>query len=221
MHPDSAHEELESISREVHECTRCNLHCSANQGVPGEGASNTRIMLVGEAPGFNEDKQGRPFVGAAGKFLDDLLSIAGLQRTDVFITNVVKHRPPDNRPPELDELAACRPYLERQIAAINPALIVTLGRFSLGTFFPGDRISAVHGQLRELDGRRFFTMYHPAAALHQQTLRETLINDMKRLAAYIQGPEFTELGRTTEPVSAVPSRQNDSREEPPEQLTLF
>jgi len=219
--PDRAHEELESISREVHECTRCDLHCTANRGVPGEGASDTRIMLVGEAPGFNEDKQGRPFVGAAGKFLDDLLSIAGLQRTDVFITNVVKHRPPDNRPPELDELAACRPYLERQIAAINPALIVTLGRFSLGTFFPGDRISTVHGQLRVLDGRRFFTMYHPAAALHQQTLRETLINDMKRLAAYIQGFEFAELLRTNELGSAVSGRQNDSREEPPEQLTLF
>lgn len=209
------------MSREVHECTRCDLHCTANRGVPGEGPSDTRIMLVGEAPGFNEDKQGRPFVGAAGKVLDDLLGIAGLQRTDVFITNVVKHRPPDNRPPELDELAACRPYLQRQIASINPVLIVTLGRFSLGTFFPGDRISAVHGQLRVLDGRRFFTMYHPAAALHQQTLRDTLINDMKRLAAYIQGSEFAELSRTNEPNSVAAGRQNDSREEPPEQLTLF
>src|SRR5690242_8854845 len=132
---------MERLNAEVNSCTRCDLHCNTLHGVPGEGPYDADIMLVGEGPGFNEDKQGRPFVGAAGRFLEELLAIAGLQRKDVYITNVVKHRPPNNRDPEPGELAACRPYLERQIALIQPRVIVTLGRFSLGTFFPGDKIS--------------------------------------------------------------------------------
>jgi DNA polymerase len=151
-------------------------------------------------------------VGAAGKFLDELLGIAGLKRSGVFITNVVKHRPPNNRDPLPDELAACRPYLETQIELINPRIIVTLGRFSLGTFFPGSMISKVHGQVREKDGRYFFPMYHPAAALHQERLRQTLIEDMHKLAEFLQGP-FAQQEQTT----ASP----ESDEEPPEQLSLF
>jgi uracil-DNA glycosylase family 4 len=152
-------------------------------------------------------------VGAAGRFLEELLSIAHLKRSDVYITNVVKHRPPNNRDPEPGELAACRSYLDRQIALIEPKVIVTLGRYSLGTFFPGDKISTVHGRIRERDGRHFFNMYHPAAALHQQALRQTLLDDMKRLADFIQGP-----------MKQVPKEGTDASQgshEDPEQLSFF
>lgn len=177
--------ELEQIAVEVRECTRCELHCTANRGVPGEGPVGASVMFVGEGPGFNEDKIGRPFVGAAGKFLDELLSVASLRRADVFITNVVKHRPPSNRDPLPAELEACRPYLERQIEIIHPRVVVTLGRYSLATFSPGSRISQVHGHVRDYGGRKVFHMYHPAAALHQQALRDTLVADMRKLAAYL------------------------------------
>ncbi|HEX6509117.1 MAG TPA: uracil-DNA glycosylase [Chloroflexota bacterium] len=208
---------MERLNAEVNACTRCDLHRGTTHGVPGEGPYDADIMLVGEAPGFNEDKQGRPFVGAAGKFLEELLGIAGLRRSDVYITNVVKHRPPENRDPLPDELAACLPYLQRQIALIQPKLIVTLGRYSLGTFFPGDKISKVHGQVREKDGRSYFNMYHPAAALHQQALRQTLLDDMKRLAAFIEGP------MKETPKKTPAGRQGGPAEDgtPPEQLSFF
>lgn len=205
---------LEELNEEVRVCTKCDLHRTANKGVPGEGPVDARIMLVGEGPGFNEDKQGRPFVGAAGRFLEELLAVAGLQREDVYITNVVKHRPPNNRDPLPNELAACLPYLERQIKLIDPEVIVTLGRFSLGTFFPGSMISKVHGEVRDKDGRHFFAMYHPAAALHQDRLRQTLLDDMKRLADFLSKSPET---KSAEP--AEPAAQDD--EVPPEQLSLF
>jgi len=206
--------EIEELSEEVRTCTRCGLHRTANRGVPGEGPVDARIMLVGEAPGFNEDKQGRPFVGAAGRFLEELLSVAGLKREDVYITNVVKHRPPNNRDPMPDELAACVPYLRRQIELINPQVIVTLGRFSLGTFFPGSMISMVHGEIREKDGRQFFAMYHPAAALHQDRLRQTLLDDMKKLSEFLE--RVPDQGAAPS-VEDVPDEGGD----PPEQLSLF
>ncbi len=156
MSDSEAGSELARISSTVQACERCALHQSATHGVPGEGPATATVMLVGEGPGLNEDKQGRPFVGAAGKFLDQtLLPLAGLKRSEVYITNVVKHRPPNNRDPMPDELAACLPYLEQQIAIVNPRLIVTLGRFSLGTFFPGEMISKVHGQVED-QGRSLF-----------------------------------------------------------------
>ena len=204
--------ELERLEEEVRACTRCDLHLTANKGVPGDGPADADIMLVGEAPGFNEDKQGRPFVGAAGRFLDDLLGVAGLKRQDVYITNVIKHRPPNNRDPLPNELAACVPYLQRQIELISPRLIITLGRFSLGTFFPGSMISKVHGEIREKDGRYYFAMYHPAAALHQDKLRQTLIDDMKKLGEFIKGPLAGQ---------AKPEPPAAGDEEPPEQLSLF
>jgi len=209
----SGDDRLKQISEEVAHCTRCDLYRSATHGVPGEGPSNADIMLVGEGPGFNEDKQGRPFVGPAGRFLEELLGVAGLTRSDVFITNVVKHRPPNNRDPLPDELLACRPYLERQIEVIDPRVIVTLGRFSLGTFFPGSMISKMHGQIQEKAGRYFFPMYHPAAALHQDRLRQTLLDDMKKLAEFIQGP-------LSEPKGKKAERQGQD-EDPPSQLSLF
>jgi DNA polymerase len=146
-------------------------------------------MFIGEAPGFNEDRQGRPFVGAAGKFLEELLALADLRRSDVFIANVVKHRPPNNRDPEADEIAACASYLDRQIAALNPRVIVTLGRFSMARWFPGEKISRIHGQPRWISGRFIVPMMHPAAALHQPQNRPLIENDFRRLPEYLAQAE--------------------------------
>jgi len=182
MKPD---EELKQVAQEVSVCTRCNLHFSRKIAVPGEGPANAEIMFIGEGPGFYENEQGRPFVGAAGKFLDELLEKIGMKRSDVFITNVVKCRPPGNRDPETGEIEACNAYLERQIQAINPKVIVTLGRFSMGRFLPNAKISDVHGQAMNVKGRLIVAMYHPAAALHQQSLKPTLEKDFSRLPELI------------------------------------
>ncbi len=208
--------ELESLEGEIRLCTRCDLHTVANKAVPGEGPADAEVMLVGEAPGFNEDKQGRPFVGAAGRFLEELLGAAGLKREEVYITNVVKHRPPNNRDPLPNELAACLPWLERQIEIINPRFIVTLGRFSLGTFFPGSMISKVHGEVREKDGRFFFAMYHPAAALHQEKLRQTLLEDAGKLGEFLR-EKAKPTGQADKPETANGAGEDDS----PEQLSFF
>ena len=172
---------LDEIAAEVNGCTMCELHRAATRGVPGEGNPNARIMLIGEAPGWHEDQQGRPFVGNSGKFLGELLESAGLSREDVFITNVVKHRPPGNRDPLPDEILACSQYLERQIAILDPDVVVTLGRFSMAKFFPGERISKIHGEPKEIGGRYVVPMYHPAAALHNNSLRGTIEEDFKKL----------------------------------------
>ena len=175
---------LETIAAEVRGCTRCRLAEGRTNAVPGEGSPDTEVVFVGEGPGQNEDRQGRPFVGAAGTLLAELLGMIGWGRDDVFITNVVKCRPPNNRDPEPDEIAACEPFLKRQLEVLDPALLVTLGRFSLQTFMPGDRISRVHGTERPIDpstGARAATgyaLYHPAAALRQGSLKETMQRDM-------------------------------------------
>ena len=174
-------EALARIADEIVACARCELHKTRTKSVPGEGPADARIMLIGEAPGWNEDQQGRPFVGAAGRFLEELLASAGLTRGEVFITNVVKSRPPGNRDPLPDEIAACAPFLERQIEVIDPDVIVTLGRFSMARWFPGERISKIHGQPKR-DGRRLIVpMYHPAAALHQSALRSAIEEDFAKL----------------------------------------
>ena len=185
MTPEERRGALEAVAADVRDCTRCRLHEGRTRAVPGEGSPETEVVFVGEGPGFNEDRQGRPFVGAAGSFLSELLSTVGWRRDDVFITNVVKCRPPENRDPEPDEIAACGPFLARQLAIMDPALVVTLGRHSLGTFLPGSRIGQVHGTARPpvaaawADGSLVFAMYHPAAALHQGSLRRTLLDDMQ------------------------------------------
>src|SRR6266545_1293625 len=143
-------------------------------------------MLIGEGPGFYENEQGRPFVGAAGKFLDELLEKGGVSRKSVFITNVVKCRPPGNRDPLLEELSACNGYLDRQIEAINPLIIVTLGRYSMAKFLPNVRISEVHGQPAWVRGRLIIPMFHPAAALHQPSLKTSVERDFARLPEWIQ-----------------------------------
>ena len=176
-----ANEVLKTIAQQVAVCEKCTLHFSRKKSVPGEGPSNARILLIGEGPGFYENEQGRPFVGPSGKFLDELLQMAGLKREEVFIGNVVKCRPPANRDPLPDELAACRPYLERQIEAINPKVIVTLGRYSMAYFLPNAKISLIHGKGSLVNGRLVVAMYHPAAALHQPALKKDIMADFTGL----------------------------------------
>ena len=142
-------------------------------------------MFIGEAPGFHEDRQGRPFVGAAGNFLDELLEMIGLRREEVYICNVLKCRPSQNRDPQTDEIQACKLYLDRQIELIQPKIVVTLGRFSMARWFPGARISRIHGQPRKIGGRLYYPMYHPAAALHQPSLRRTVEEDTRRIPELI------------------------------------
>jgi DNA polymerase len=199
--------QLEEIAAEVVVCPKCELARTRTKAVPGEGNANARVMLIGEGPGWHEDQQGRPFVGAAGKFLNELLGLAGLNREDVFITNVVKCRPPGNRDPMPDEIAACAPYLDRQIAAIDPDVVVTLGRYSMSRWFPGEKISKIHGQPRK-DGRRLIVpMYHPAAALHQGALKAVIQEDFTKLPKFLADVERDRLkSEETEP-AAPPANQ--------------
>jgi DNA polymerase len=173
---------LNMIAEEVRSCTNCRLHEGTRNGVPGEGNPQAEVLFVGEGPGFHEDAQGKPFVGAAGNLLSEMLGRAGLKREDVFITNIVKHRPPGNRDPLPDEIAACSDYLERQIAEIKPVLIVTLGRHSMGYFIgPNARITKVHGTLKAWRNIAVYACFHPAAALHQPKYREMLEQDFDGL----------------------------------------
>jgi uracil-DNA glycosylase family 4 len=176
---------LEAIAGEVRSCRKCRLHEGRTQAVPGEGHASTEVIFVGEGPGYNEDRQGRPFVGRAGGLLTELLRSIGWKRQEVFITNIVKCRPPDNRDPEPDEIAACAPYLRRQLEVLDPALIVTLGRHSMGRFMPGARIGQVHGTYVAADpetGARdalVLAMYHPAAALRTPEIDRQSRDDMR------------------------------------------
>ncbi len=180
---------LEEIAAEVRVCTKCRLHQTRTKAVPGEGDPETEVIFVGEGPGFNEDRQGRPFIGRAGDLLVKLLASIGWRREDVFITNVVKCRPPDNRDPQPDEIAACAPYLRRQLEVLDPAVVVTLGRFSMGTFMPGARISQVHGTVRPVDpatganSALVFAMYHPAAALRTPAIERDSYADIAAVPA--------------------------------------
>ncbi len=193
-------EVLEQVAQEAATCTKCLLHYSRKNAVPGEGPTTAKIMFIGEGPGFHENEQGRPFVGAAGKFLEELLEKIGMNRSEVFITNVVKCRPPSNRDPMPEELEACNDYLERQIQAINPKVIVTLGRFSMARYLPNAKISDVHGQAMTLRGRLVVPMYHPAAALHQGSLRPVIERDFALLPELISragdAPEIDETKST-------------------------
>jgi uracil-DNA glycosylase len=184
--------DFESIRERIKKCRLCRLcELGAKQAVPGEGNPRAQVMFIGEAPGRDEDEQGRPFVGAAGKFLTQMLELAGYKREDVFITNVVKHRPPQNRDPLPDEIETCWPYLEAQIKAIKPKLIVLLGRHAMGRFLPGLKISQVHGRAKRAKGiwsekQVYFPVYHPAAALYNPGLREVHIRDMKKIPVLLK-----------------------------------
>lgn len=173
---------LTQLYNEVRTCRKCRLYKSANNPVPGAGSSKAQIMFIGEGPGEKEDQLGLPFVGAAGKFLDEMLSLISLTRNDVYIANVVKHRPPGNRDPKPEEIETCFPYLLRQIEIIKPKLIVCLGRHSLGRFLPGvGPISKVHGRAYFRRGQTYMALYHPAVGLYNGGMRDTLIRDFKKI----------------------------------------
>src|SRR5437763_9006131 len=211
----STEEILKEVAAEVSTCPKCDLCKSRTKAVPGEGNPHARIRFIGEGPGFHEDRQGRPFVGPAGQFLEEVLASINLKRTDVFITNVVKCRPPGNRDPLPAEINACNDYLERQIAAIDPEVIVTLGRHSMAKFFGGEKISSIHGRGRKIDGRLCIAMYHPAAGLHQQSLKETIRSDFKKIPMVIAEAERLSAEGKMKPERPKP------KEEPPEQLAMF
>ena len=199
-------EEAGALYDEVRSCQRCALARTRTHAVPGDGPLDAEVMFIGEAPGVNEDRQGLPFVGQAGAFLEELLGEAGLTRPEVYICNVLKCRPPGNRDPLPTEIEACSDYLSAQIRLIDPLLIVTLGRYSMSRFFPNQAISRIHGRPREANGRILVPMYHPAAALHQQRLRTVIIEDFRTL------PELLERARDARGAGAEPAE-----EEPPAQ----
>lgn len=206
---------LNNIANDVRECTACKLHSTRTFSVPGEGPSNAHIMLIGEGPGKNEDLQGRPFVGNAGKLLTDLLAQANLTREDVFICNVVKCRPPNNRDPESDEIRACNVYLDAQIDVIKPRIIITLGRFSMAKFFPGVKISQVHGKMKQVGDHFVIPMFHPAAALHQPNLKATIIEDFANLPKLLRIVD-RQFGREFEPAG-----NQGNKNDPPHQLKML
>ena len=198
--------ELTDLYAEVARCTRCALSQSRINAVPGEGPENAAVMFIGEAPGFHENQQGRPFVGAAGKFLDELLASIDLRREDVYICNVIKCRPPGNRDPLPEEIEACQPFLDRQIALVRPRIVITLGRYSMARYFPNATISQIHGRPRKMGGVIYYPMYHPAAALHQPRYRADIESDMLRIPQLL-----TEIDRMTD----------DEKPLQAEQLSLF
>jgi len=216
--PPTPAEILEQIAAEVRACTKCRLCQSRKNAVPGEGGLASGLMFIGEGPGFHENEQGRPFVGQAGMLLEELLASIGLKREQVFITNVVKCRPPDNRDPLPDEIEACASFLDRQIAAINPRLIVSLGRYSMAKFFPGKKISEVHGQARFADGRAYVAMYHPAAGLRAESVRRLLFEDFKKLPVIARQLKQSQSAPSA-PNPASPSAPEDPP--PSKQLSLF
>lgn len=195
---------LSELYQEIERCQQCEIAKYRNRAVPGEGAVDAAIMFIGEAPGWHEDQQGRPFVGPAGKFLDELLASIGLNRQQVYIANVIKCRPQGNRDPLPTEIQNCRPYLKRQIEIIKPRMIVSLGRYSMAMFFPGKSISKIHGTAQKRDNVLYYAMYHPAAALHQASLRQDIEEDMRKIPSLL-----AEAGGVAE------------AKQEPEQLTMF
>ena len=214
----SSEEILREVAAEVSTCSKCDLCKGRTKAVPGEGNPHAKILFIGEGPGFHEDKQGRPFVGPSGQFLEELLKSINLKRSDVFITNVVKCRPPENRDPLPGEVGACNDYLDRQIAALKPRVIVTLGRISMSKFFGGEKISAIHGRARKKDGYMCIPMFHPAAALRTESYKIALREDFKKIPLVLAEAERVAAEEAAKPAVPVASTK---KEEPPEQLSLF
>ena len=201
--------ELTELYDQVRACEKCQLSQSRTLAVPGEGPEDARILFIGEAPGFHEDRQGRPFVGAAGQYLNELLAKIGLRREEVYIANVIKCRPPGNRDPLPDEIATCRAYLDRQIDLIRPRLVVTLGRFSMERYFPGASISRIHGQPKRVGSIIYYPMFHPAAALHQPRWKTLLDEDFARIPGLV------------EQLEQIEEEEDQPRPPQAEQLSLF
>ncbi len=208
---------VQHIADEIAGCTLCALHEGRTQTVPGSGSPTADIMFIGEAPGQYEDEQGIPFVGRSGQYLNYLLDKIGLTRPDVFITNVVKCRPPSNRDPQTAEIKACKPYLDRQIDVIDPKVIVTVGRYSMARYFPKGKISEIHGQPLYQDGRAYYPIYHPAAALRNPRLKRDMEDDFQRLLDVINEVEQR---RASGNFDVAPT-DDTSTDDPPEQLTLL
>ena len=206
-------EALEEIAEQVRVCKLCRLYQYATKAVPGAGNPDAEILFIGEGPGYNEDKTGLPFVGRSGEYLDKLLSLIGLSRKQVFITNVVKHRPPENRDPLPDEIAACKPYLDRQIDIIDPLVIVTLGRHSMARYFPGGKITQIHGKPKFDADRAYYPVFHPAAVLRNPSWQEGMEADFKRL------PQI--LAKVKETRASAPKRKPPQDDTPPTQLPMF
>ncbi len=203
---------LDEIARLVRQCSDCELGRGRKNAVPGEGSPDADLMIIGEGPGAQEDLLGRPFVGRAGQFLDELLGYIGLKREDVFIANMVKCRPPENRDPLPAEVSACNKYLERQIELLDPLLIVTLGRVSLARFFPGESMTRARGKVREKDGRFIYPVMHPAAALYRQEVRPGIIEDFKAIPKVLDNIRNSSAAPTLAPAAESP---------PAQQLSLF
>ncbi len=180
---------LSELYEEIALCQECEIAKYRTKVVPGEGAEDADILFIGEAPGWHEDQQGRPFVGPAGLYLDELLTSINLKRKQVYIANVIKCRPQGNRDPLPSEIDNCRKWLERQIELIRPRMIVTLGRYSMAMFFSGRSISKIHGTAQKRDNIIYYAMYHPAAALHQQSLRQTIEADMLKIPSLLAQAE--------------------------------
>jgi DNA polymerase len=197
---------LESLALAVENCTDCTLCQQRTRSVPGEGPERPDIMFIGEGPGYHEDQQGRPFVGPAGKLLEELLATIGLTRRDVYIANVVKCRPPNNRDPLPDEIKACRKYLDQQIRLLDPPVIATLGRYSMARFMPGAIISRVHGKPPQWGKRTILPLYHPAAALRQFSLRGYLEEDFRKLPALVEEARHNAASAEQEEPEAQPEQ---------------
>lgn len=214
MNPENT---LVEIRAEIAQCKKCPLASGRKNTVPGEGPQDAEIMFIGEGPGFYENEQGLPFVGQAGKFLDELLASAGLKRENVFITNVVKCRPPGNRDPEPSELEACASFLDRQIATIEPKVIVTLGRHSMGKYIPNAKISSIHGKSAWVKGQLIVAMYHPAAGLHQPKLKSVIMDDFRKL------PEIIEQAKKSESIRKASHQfeEEETQNDDPTQLSFF
>jgi len=193
---------LGELNRQIAACVDCELSETRTRTVPGEGRPDADIMLIGEAPGYYEDQQGRPFVGPAGQFLEQLLGSIGLRRQDVYIGNVIKCRPPQNQDPLPHQIKACDKWLQCQMEIISPEMVVTLGRYSLAKFLPGQPISRVHGQARRVGGLLVVPLYHPAAALHQGSLRKTIEEDFRKLPAFLK-----EMTKEEAPEAALETQQ--------------
>lgn len=202
--------ELTQLYDQIRVCQNCELAKGRTNAVPGEGPEHAEIMMIGEAPGFHEDRQGRPFVGAAGNLLDELLAAINLKREQIYICNVLKCRPPQNRDPLPEEIEACKPYLDQQIALIQPKIIITISRFAMARWFADKKISDIHGKPKRFGNLVVLPMYHPAAALHQPSLRRVLEEDFKKIPGILK--EIEHLVEETAP---------EQKEKPPEQLSLF
>lgn len=220
---------LKAIADEIAACTACRLYEGTNNPVPGYGNPDADILFIGEAPGFNEDKQGLPFVGKSGRYLDYLLDLIGLKREQVFITNVVKHRPPDNRDPAADEMIACKHFLDRQFEVIDPMVVATLGRFSMARYFPDGKISRIHGQPKYADGRAYYPLFHPAAALRNPNLRHDMEADIRRLPEIVAEVKRRRAAGDSPGLPDDPpppeddhsDKGNSGDDAPPQQLKLF